>query len=507
MNQIKKISILSIAVLLTFNSSFAKDRPNIVYIFADDLGYGDVQCNYPQGKIPTPNIDELATQGIRFTDAHSGAAVCSPSRYGLLTGRQFARESWNEKIGTKNNRCMITPEQITIAEYLKEKGYHTACIGKWHLGQTWYDARNNPNPLGDKTDYTKPTTDGPNDQGFDYFFGLSGASTSPPHTFFRNRLVTVIPTEKGRKGKPAAPGWDFSEILASITVEALQYIDQRAENKGQPFFLYFPLTSIHTPIFPGKDWQGKSQVGWYGDFVMETDWVVGEVMKKLKEHGLSENTLVVFASDNGSHGRANPAHMTPSGIGSVKSHYGHNMNGDWRGVKGDMYEGGHRIPMIIKWPGKVEPGTVNNQLVMVEDFYATIASFFKDKLPKGVAEDSFDLMPYLLGKEVKEPIRNYAVINTFFGFDVLRSGDWVYAPFEGCGGPYGDKAKDQPVNKEKQKELAANKTEVISGQLYNLKDDPQQKNNLWFERPTKVKELSEMLEKHIKQGHSFGINR
>lgn len=485
----------------------AQKQPNIVYLFVDDLGYGDVQVNYPEGKIPTPHIDHLATQGMRFTDAHSGAAVCSPSRFGLLTGRQFAREPWDEKIGSKNNRCMIEPQQVTIADYLKEKGYHTACIGKWHLGQTWYNALGKKQPLGDKTDYTVPTTDGPNDQGFDYFFGLHGASTSSPYTYMRNRLVTVIPTEKGRKGKPAAPGWDFSTILGTVTEEALAYIDQRAADQEQPFFLYFPLTSVHTPIFPGKDWQGKSQVGWYGDFVMESDWVVGEVMKKLKQHGLDENTIVVFSSDNGSHGRSNPTHLKPHNVGSAKSHYGHHMNGDWRGVKGDMYEGGHRIPMIIKWPGKVKPGTVNDQLVMVEDFYATLASHFNDKLGKGIAEDSYNIMPYLEGKKVKEPIRSYAVLNTFFGYDLIRSGDWVYAPFEGSGGPYSSENTGGKKSKKEAKAEMKNVDKNTKGQLYNLKDDPQQEHNLWEAHPEVVKELSEMLQKHIEQGHSFGIDR
>lgn len=501
-------AIILIAIfLVNANYGNAQDKPNIVYIFADDLGYGDVQCNYPMGKIATPNIDALAQKGMRFTDAHSGASVCSPSRYGLLTGRQFAREVWDEKIGAKNNRCMITPSQLTVAEYLKEKGYHTACIGKWHLGQTFYNSDNIATPLSSKTDYTKPTTDGPNDQGFDYFFGLSGASTSSPYTFFRNRLVTELPTEKGRKGKPAAPGWDFSEILGTVTEEALQYIDQRAKTKEQPFFLYFPTTSVHTPIFPGKAWQGKSNVGWYGDFVMETDWAVGEVLKKLEEHGFSDNTIVVFSSDNGSHGRANAAHMKPSAVGSAKKNYGHNMNGDWRGVKGDIYEGGHRIPMIIKWTGKVNQGTINNELVMVEDFFATLASGLGDELPKGVAEDSYDIMPYLLQKDTKEPIRKYAVINTFFGYDLIRWGDWVFAPFEGCGGPYGEKAKGRPYDKQKEINMAQNSDLNNTGQLYNLKQDPQQTINLWNVRPDKVKELSKKLDKHLKQGHSFGINR
>ena len=496
-----KIILIIINVILlilsSINSGFnqTKDRPNIVYILVDDLGYGDVQCNYPQSKIPTPNINRLAEEGMRFTDAHSGAAVCSPTRYGLLTGRQYAREQWN-RIGNKANRCMINPEQITIAEFLKQQGYHTACIGKWHVGQTWYDKDNNPVPLGNNTDYTKPTTDGPNDQGFDYFFGLHGASTSSPHTFMRNRNVTVIPTEKGRKDKPSAPGWDFSKILGTVTQEALEYIDNRGLDKSkQPFFLYFPLTSVHTPITPGKDFQGKSNAGWYGDFVMETDWVVGEVMKKLKQYGLEENTIVVFTSDNGSHGRANPTFIKPNNVGSVKSFYGHNMNGDWRGVKGDLYEGGHREPYIIKWPGKVEPNTVNHELIMIEDFYATVADILGEKLPRGVAEDSYNIVPYLLGESVESPIRKYIVINTFFGYDIIRKGYWVFAPIVSCGGPYGDNKNKEPVPGGPQ------------GQLFNLKDNPQQKINLWLERPEIVKELTEMLQTHIDQGHSFGIDR
>jgi len=486
--------------LMVVASLFAKKQPNIVYIFVDDLGYGDVQVNYPQGKIPTPNIDQLAAEGIRFTDAHSGASVCSPSRYGLLTGRQFAREDWDNKIGSANNACMIEPQQVTVAEYLKEKGYHTACIGKWHVGQTWYSAPGKKHRLSAKTDYSVPTTDGPNDQGFDYFFGLHGASTSSPYTYMRNRLVTVVPTEKGRKDKPAAPGWDFSTILGTVSDEALNYIDERAQDKETPFFLYFPLTSVHTPIFPAKSWQGKSEVGWYGDFVMESDWVVGEVLKRLKKHGMDKNTLVIFSSDNGSHGRANATHIKPHAVGSAQSHYGHNMNGEWRGVKGDLYEGGHRIPMIIKWPGIVEPGLVNDDLVMVEDFYATVADYFNDELGKGVAEDSYSIMPYLKGEKLQEPIRTYAVLNTFFGYHFIRSGDWVYAPFEGSGGPYNKDGEGGKKSKIPQ-------SEHVKGQLYNLKTDPKQKHDLWSENPEKVKELSIMLRQHLKQGHSFGIDR
>ncbi|TLX73295.1 arylsulfatase [Labilibacter sediminis] len=499
----KKCLILALLAVLTM-PILAQKKPNIVYIFADDLGYGDVQANYPEGKIPTPNIDQLAKEGIRFTDAHSGAAVCSPSRYGLLTGRQFARETWDEKIGSNNNKCMIEPQQITIAEYLKEKGYNTACIGKWHLGQTWYSAPGEKHPLSNKTDYTVPVSDGPNDQGFDYFFGLHGASTSAPYTYMRNRKVTVIPTEKGRKGKPAAPGWDFSTILGTVTADALSYIDKQAATKDEPFFLYFALTSIHTPIFPAKEWQGKSLVGWYGDFVMETDWVVGEVLKKLKEHGMDENTLVIFSSDNGSHGRANAAHMNPHGVGSAKTHYGHNMNAEWRGVKGDMYEGGHRIPMIVKWPGITVPGTVNHELTQVEDFYATVANYFNDELPKGCAEDSYSILPYLKNEKVKKPIREYAVLNTFFGYDIIRSGDWVYAPFIGCGGPYGKSTAKNKKNKKAEMDATLNSGK---GQLYNLKDDPKQEVNLWDEKPEIVKELAKKLEQHLKQGHSFGIDR
>jgi arylsulfatase A len=501
----KKILILLVFALSNICFLSASELPNIVYILVDDLGYGDLQCYNPGSKIPTPNMDQLAKQGMRFTDAHSGASVCSPSRYGLLTGKQFAREPWN-RIGNNLNQSMIDADQLTVEEFLKSQGYTTACIGKWHLFQTWYDKENRPITSGpengdlmsEETDYTKPTTDGPNDHGFDYFFGLHGASSSPPFTFMRNRNVVQLPTEKGRKNAPSAPGWDPSKILGTITNEALEYLDNRGLDKTKkPFFLYFPLTSIHVPITPGKDFQGKSNFGWYGDFVMETDWVVGQVMKKLEQYGLDNNTIVIFTSDNGSDGRANPGFIKPNYVGSVKSFYHHNMNGDWRGVKGDFYEGGHRVPFIIKWPGNIQPNTVNNEMIMIEDFYATIADILDQKLPSGVAEDSYSILPYLLGEKVEKPIRIYGVMNTFFGNDFIRSGDWVYAPFIGCGGPYGGNKSEDSIEVQK----------GIQGQLFNLKKDPQQKNNLWLERPNKVKELSEMLQKHIEQGHSFGIDR
>lgn len=478
----------------------AQELPNIVYIMADDVGYGDVQSYYPRSKIPTPNIDKLAKQGMRFTDAHSGGSVCSPSRYGLLTGRQYAREPWN-RIGNKLNQSMIEADQLTVGEFLKNQGYTTACIGKWHLFQSWYDNENRPvilekengDFMAESTDYTKPTTDGPNDHGFDYFFGLHGASSSPPYTFMRNRNVVTLPTEKESNGEVSAPGWDFSEILGTITDEALEYIDNRGlEKTKKPFFLYFSLSSIHVPITPSRDFQGKSNFGWYGDFVMETDWVVGQVMKKLEQYGLDKNTIVIFTSDNGSSGQAYPSFIKPNGIGSVKSFYDHNMNGDWRGVKGDFYEGGHRVPFIIKWAGQIQPNTVNNEMIMIEDFYATAADILDQKLPKGVAEDSYSILPYLIGEKVENPIRNYGVMNTFFGNAFIRKDDWVYAPFIGCGGPYGEESQVR---------------EGIQGQLFNLKEDPKQKNNLWLERPKKVEELSVMLKKHIEQGHSFGIDR
>lgn len=256
-------------VLHTFGAQ--ESRPNIVFVLADDLGYGDLSCYNADSKVETPNLDRLANSGIRFTDAHSGASVCSPTRYGLLTGRHFLRRpNWIEGI---LNRCLIDEQQLTVAEYLRANGYHTACFGKWHLGQTWFDKKGQPTGANFKTDYTRPTQGGPNDHGFDYFFGMNGTAVGSPLSLMENRLVTEVPTVKGpKKGRPMAKFHRAVDVMLRTTERALDYIDTSVkERKGQPFFIYYALTAVHTPIVPAKQYKGKSDASDYGDFVYQVD--------------------------------------------------------------------------------------------------------------------------------------------------------------------------------------------------------------------------------------------
>lgn len=300
----KIFSICLLAVVVSFATTTVSlgvdnPHPNIVFILADDLGYGDLRCYNADSKIPTPVLDRLADGGMRFTDAHSGAAVCSPTRYGLLTGRHFLRRpNWIEGI---LNQCLIDEEQLTLPEYLKANGYHTACFGKWHLGQTWFNQKGGPCGPGPKTDFSRPTKGGPNDQGFDYFFGMNGTAVGTPLVLMENRLVTELPTEKGpKKGRPMAKSHRPVEVMPRTTEAALTYLDSSIrERKGQPFFIYYALTAIHTPIVPAPPFKGKSDASDYGDFVYQVDDTVGQIVRKLEEHGLTEDTLLVFSSDNG----------------------------------------------------------------------------------------------------------------------------------------------------------------------------------------------------------------
>jgi len=466
-------------------------HPNLILILADDLGYGDLRCYNPKGKIPTPNLNRLAAEGMRFTDAHSGAAVCSPTRYGLLTGRHFLRRpDW---IKGMTNKCLIDDEQLTVAEMLKEQGYHTACFGKWHLGQTWFNEDGTPGGASFKTDYSKPTKGGPNDHGFDYFLGMNGTAVGAPLSMIENRLVLEVPTEKDpEKGRPMAKGHKPVDVMPRTTKGVLSYIDESvAQRSGQPFFIYYAMTAVHTPIVPAKRFHGVSEASDYGDFVNQIDDTVGRILKKLEKHRLGDNTLVIFSSDNGSHGRA--SQEPGNGIGSVMKKFGHQANGNWSGVKGDGYEGGHRVPFIARWPGRIAAKSRCDKLITLEDFMATCAGILGQKLPSGCAEDSFSILPYLEGKATDSSGRSYAVFSTFHGKPVIRKGPWVLMPFTGGGGPYG---KHQPSS-----------GADAQGQLYNLKEDPKQTQNIWAQHPEKVEELTRLLAEHEKLGHSVDLQR
>jgi arylsulfatase A-like enzyme len=478
--------VFGLGILSSIHLS-AAPRPNIIFILCDDLGYGDVECLNPEGKIPTPNMDRLGGGGMVFTDAHASSSVCTPSRYGILTGRYNWR-SWM-KHGVLNGFSprLIETNRVTVAAFLKEQGYATACVGKWHLGMNW--PQNDGSAPGSsanpkKIDYTSPIQGGPTTLGFDYFFGISASLDMVPYVFIENDRVTETPTvEKGwaRKG-PAAPGFEGEEVLPTLTRKAVGYISDRAADakQGKPFFLYLPLTSPHTPILPTKEWQGKSGLNKYADFVMQTDATVGAVLDAIELRGLTENTLVIFTSDNGCSGSAGfPALLEK----------GHNPNFHFRGSKSDIFEGGHRIPFLVRWPGQVKAGTSSDQLICQTDFFATCADILGRPLPDTMAEDSVSILPALRGR-VGKPLREAVVHSAIFGAFSIRQGQWKLELCADSGG-WSDPKPGSPE--------AAKLPRV---QLYDLAMDIGETNNVQARHPEVVARLTKLLEQYINDGRS-----
>jgi arylsulfatase A len=449
-------------------------KPNIIVILADDLGYGDVQCNNPtRGKIPTPNIDRLASQGMRFIDGHSSSGVCSPSRYTLLTGRYHWRTGKSGIVG-QWEKPMITADRLTVPALLKQHGYRTAAIGKWHLGWTW------PAVVDGKRNWTQPIKDGPTTRGFDTYFGTD-VPNWPPYCFIENNRTVGIPSEtlpaslvgNNLASKPgvALPGWKLEAILPTLGDRACAFIADAAK-QPEPFFLYMPLTAPHTPLAVTDEWKGKSGLGAYADFVMETDAVVGRVLDTLEKSGAAGNTLVLFTSDNG---------CAPYiGVPAMEAK-GHFPSGPLRGYKSDAWDGGHREPFIVRWPGTVKPGTVCGQLVHQADLLATCAGILDVKLPANNGEDSVSFLPLLRGED--KPIREHAVSQSSGGVLALRSGSWKLVFGKGSGG-------------------WSKGTVQTPGQLYNLADDIGEKNNLYAKYPERVAEMTALMEKIIREGRS-----
>jgi arylsulfatase A len=455
--------------------------PNIVFVLCDDLGYGDPGCYNKASKVPTPNMDRLALQGMRFTDAHTPSAVCTPTRYGLLTGRYCWRTSLKRGVLNGTSPALIEPGRTTVASLLKQRGYHTACIGKWHLG------------LGtDKeTDYTKALKPGPNAAGFDYFFGIPASLDMPPYVYVENETVTEKPTatiassedqRKGGKGfwrgGPIAPGFKHAEVLPLTTDKAVAFIQKQSADK--PFFLYFALTAPHTPWLPVKEFEGKSGAGPYGDFVAQVDATLGRVMKALDDARLADNTLLIFTSDNG-------AHWLPEDIDKWQ----HRANDGLRGQKSDIWDGGHRVPFIARWPGKVKPDSTSNEIICLTDFFATAAAIVGAELPADAAEDSFNFLPVLLGQKLERPVREAVVHHSGDGTFGIRQGPWKLAMALGSHG-FSKPQDIKPVEG------------GPKGQLYNLDDDPEEQNNLWLKKPEVAKRLTDVLEKIKADGRSRG---
>ncbi len=497
--------------LLTAEPATPVRKPNIVVILADDLGYGDVQCYNPaRGKIPTPNIDQLATQAMRFTDGHSSSGVCSPSRYSLLTGRYHWRTRLQTGIVGVFGAPLIAPDRLTIGTLAKQNGYRTAAIGKWHLGWDWPvsdeqrkflsapkkakagadDEAPPSGTTGTATEkhiaawreiFSKPIAGGPTTRGFDTYFGTD-VPNWPPFCFIENDRTLGVPSEflpgklmgnnlASQQG-PALKDWKLEEILPTLGERAAAFITDAAK-QPEPFLLYLPLTAPHTPLSVIAAWKNKSGLNTYADFVMQTDATIGRVLDALEKSGAAENTLVIFTSDNG---------CAPYVGAKELEANGHFPSGPLRGYKSDAWEGGHRVPFMVRWPGKVKPGTTCGQLVEQADIFRTLADVLGTKLPDNAGEDSFSLLPLLRGED--KPIRENAVSASSGGLPAVRLGNWKYIPGGGSGG--WSKSGDQSQ----------------SVQLYNLADDLGETKNLAAAMPEKVAELQALLEKLITAGRS-----
>jgi arylsulfatase A len=481
----KKTALSLFALLLIAGNLFAQaaksagDKPNIIYILTDDLGIGDVNFYNPQGKIKTPNIDKLGHEGMAFNDVHSSSAVCTPSRYSILTGRYAWRSRMKSGVLSGYDKPLIDSDRLTVAKMLQQNGYTTACIGKWHLGLGWSVITPGAKPV---IDYTKNITNGPTTLGFDYFYGIAASLDMPPFIFIENNHTVGLPTATKKWVREGPAGEDFEAVncVPTITAKAAQYIkDKAAANK--PFFLYFTLPSPHTPIVPSDKFKGKSGVTEYGDYVMETDWAVGEILKAVDEGKIAKNTIIMFASDNG----FAPYVLKTMNVEAL----GHFPSINYRGYKSDIWEGGHRIPFIVRWPGKVKANSTCDKTVCLGDFMATAAAINHVKLPESAAVDSYNILPYLMGDQAKE-IREATVHHSIDGNFAIRQGKWKLELCAGSGG------WELPKNPE------ALKNGMPPVQLYDLSADIKETTNLQDKHPDVVKHLTELLQQYVDKGRS-----
>lgn len=454
-------------------------EPNIVLLMADDMGYGDLGCYNKHSKIPTPNMNKIAKEGVKFTDAHSASAVCTPSRYGLLTGRYPWRTRLKKGVIFDCDEPLIEADRPTIGSLLQEKGYVTGCIGKWHLGMGWHRDEKG------KVDFSKPVKAGPTDRGFDYYFGMRASLDMPPYCFIENDHTVGIPSlEKDPynpqqiKGK-MCPGWKDEEVGPKLTEKAVQFIEESASKDGEkPFFLYFPTSAPHRPCVPPDFIKGRSNAGPRGDMVAEIDWTVGRLVDTLKQNNVYDETLFIVTSDNGAR---------------LKNYngrdYGHKSNGFLRGQKEDIWDGGHREPFLARWPGYIEPHSICEETISLNDLIKTFSKLFDTSLPKNAGEDSYDITPTLLGEDYDNPIHEATIHHSFMGNLAIRKGPWKMILTRGSRGVTEPRIV-QPSPDEPE------------GQLYNMDEDTQEQNNLWFDRQDIVHKLRELLNYYKQKGRS-----
>ena len=492
-------------------------RPNIIVIYADDLGYGDLSCYNPEAAYQTPRLDEMAKQGVRFTDAHSPSTICSPSRYGLYSGNQIYRSTgrgggaWEGPGGPS----YLKPDTLTVAQMLKDVGYRTGVFGKWHVGLTWFDKDNKQLGGGFKNslliDYenSTPLIDGPNERGFDESFITPNCpNTDPLYVYIQNGMVDVPASQRHKAdslpnlgGKWRwdndegwmSPGYDFMNADLLFYQKTKEFItDHRSKSPDQPFFAVFSTQIAHAPVLPAEEFNGATKAGPRGDFVWELDVLVGRVLDLVQELGIDDNTLVLFNSDNG----AETIHFD-----WMQRDHQHDASGGWRGVKRDGWEGGHRIPFIARWPGHIPAGRVSHQMTNTTDIFATLASVVGYELPDAAAVDSFDMLPTMLGThDETQSIRPHMLTQSFRGEFQIRQGDWKYLDHMGSGGNGYGKGIMQPYALP---EMAPDAT----GQLYNLQTDPGETTNLFFKEEAKRNELQQLLGKVKTSGRSAPRDR
>ena len=456
-------------------------KPNIIFILADDMGYGDVSCQNENSAFWTPNFDRIGKEGIKFTDAHASSAVCTPSRYSILTGRYNWRSNLKAGVLFGFSPALIEENRQTLAGMLRENGYKTACVGKWHLGMDWEKDEN------DSVNYSAKIKNAPITRGFDYFYGISASLDMPPYVYIENDHVTKIPDTHYAGISPLEQAYaregdiadDFRhiEVLPKLTAKVLEKIE---EYKANPFFIYFPLNAPHTPILPTEKFIGKSGTNAYGDFCLMCDDAVGQVLDKLDELKIAGNTIVVYTSDNG---------CSPFANFDELSSFGHNPNYIFRGHKADIYEGGHRVPLLLRWPDITASGSVCNDTVCLCDFFATVADILQVSLSDDTAEDSISLLPVLKNESYDKPLRDYVIHQSIDGSLSIRKGRFKLEMCPGSGGwSYprpGEETNDMP-----------------SIQLYDLDSDIGEKINIYDKYPEIVTDLKKELFDCVMNGRS-----
>ena len=458
-------------------------HPNVIFVLTDDLGIGDVSPTNPECKIKTPHLQKMADEGITFHDAHTSSSVCTPTRYGVLTGRYNWRSRLARGVLSGNSDHLIPANRATVGHLLKRAGYHTQMIGKWHLGWDWDRSGKGWN----KINFEKPVKNGPDINGFINYYGHCGSLDMPPYVWVDTGKVTALPDrEEGVSRKedpygwyregPIGPDFKIDEVLPHLFEKSVAYVKERAKKK-KPFFLYLPLPAPHTPIVPVPPYKDASKMNPYADFMMQVDGHMGELFAAIKEAGVDENTLVFFTSDNGCSNQANFEKL---------AEFGHDPSAGFRGHKADIYEGGHRVPLIVRWPKGIEAGQNTNAVVCLTDLYSTLQEITsQEKKPDG-GEDSFSLLPAFAGKTTTE--RTTLISHSIDGSFAIRQGNWKLCLSAGSAGWSAPREAD------------AKKQGLLPMQLYNLKVDKAEQNNLFDQKKGKVKELLELLEKEVSSG-------